>query len=57
MEEDLHAIFNEADWIKARKLYDMAIPSFVALEKNNCMAIPQGFCRDCRGLPRGFRSL
>jgi len=43
MEEDLHAIFNEADWIKARKLYDMAIPSFVALEKNNCMAIPQGF--------------
>ena len=42
--EDLHAVFIEADWIKARKVFDAGIPSFVALEKNDRMAIPQAFC-------------
>jgi hypothetical protein len=38
--EDLHTTFIDKDWIKAGKIYDSTIPSYVVLEKSKRMTTP-----------------
>ena len=39
--EDLHTTFIDKNWIKAGKIYNNTIPSYVVLEKSKRMVVPQ----------------
>jgi hypothetical protein len=41
--EDLNAIFIDKDWIKAGKVYNSTLPSYVFLERSERMTVPDTF--------------